>query len=270
MQQQCEAGRTYCVHLFPFKSIDGCKKIAATHGGRLHFFFLMLQIPRLSHVALSSCHVIAPHLISLLWMAGKQEVAACRTVPSLPSAVAHAVHVWNLGHSADALKANETLCSEGWAEGRSKYNQAKSRQFERPRFSPGAELLLDFCSESCDVIWPGVRCEKGAKSQLEEKNLQVLFFFFMWFRAGNCLKWFWLWQMGGQCRFSDWTFSKRAQRASRHTLELKVSWPRTSLLQKELFWILKHFDGTFLLHLKKNNTELSKSPWFCLANMRFF
>lgn len=106
------------------------KKIASTHGGR---FFACYKCLHLSHVALYCCHVIAPRLISLLWMPRKQEVAACRTVPSLPSAVAHVVHIWNLGHSVDALKTNETVCSGG---GRSKYNQAKSRPFERPHFHP--------------------------------------------------------------------------------------------------------------------------------------
>lgn len=45
------------------------------------------------------------------------------------------------------------LCAQG---GRSKYNQAKSRLFEQPIFP----VLLDFCSESWDAIWPGVPCER--------------------------------------------------------------------------------------------------------------
>lgn len=142
-------------------------------------------------------------------MAGKQEVPACRTVPSLPSAVAQAAHVWNLGHSAAALKTNETLCSGGQV----KVQSGQITTVWATPFFPGNRIAFRFLfrASGCNLTWCAVW--KRDESQREEKNPQVLFNFFVWYRAGNCLKGFGLWQMGGRRRrFSDWTFSKKAQR----------------------------------------------------------
>lgn len=141
-------------------------------------------------------------------MAGKQEVPACSTVPSLPSAVAQAAHVWNLGHSAAALKTNETLCSGGQV----KVQSGQITTVWATPFFPGNRIAFRFLFRAlgCNLTWCAVW--KRDKSQREEKNPQVLFNFFVWYRAGNCLKGFGLWQMGGRRRrFSDWTFSKKFQ-----------------------------------------------------------
>lgn len=222
----------------------GAKKLQQHAVGVCSFFSLVTNASLESCRSLElPCHRATYHLVTMNgWKTGSGSLshgsflAICRS---------HAVHVWNLGHSADALKTNETLCSGGQV----KVQSGQITTVWATSFLPWNRIAFRFLFRELgrNLTWCAVW--KNGKISAGRKEPSSSFQYFLCDSGQETSS------KGFGC--DRWVDSVASliepfpRKLKDGTFDLKTSWPRTSLLQKELFWILKHFDETFLLRIKK-------------------
>lgn len=116
------------------------------------------------------CYVIMPHLILLLWMAGKKTGSA--PLSAFPPFYHLPCGFFKILVIQPMLWKLMRHCAPGAGQ-----STIRPNHDSWSRLSPATKLPSDLRSKSWDIIWPGVWCLKREILGGKKRNLQVLFTF---------------------------------------------------------------------------------------------